>query len=55
MGDGVIVPPEGFQERYVDGYWGVQSALDAVEADVRREMEGDETAVLQWRVLRKKS
>ena len=42
----------------LDGFWGIPTLLDKVEAEVRAVLEaegGNDLAVVQWRVLRRKA
>ena len=49
--------PEGYEERWVDGFWGIPTLLDKIEAEVRQELdEGeDRTAVIRWKVTGRKT
>ena len=55
---GEINPPEGFEERLVDGPWGISTLLSKIEGEIRPVLEadgGNDLAVVQWRVLRRKA
>ena len=47
--------PEGYEERLVDGFWGIPTLLDKIEADVRRELDEGRTAVTRWKVIGEKT
>ena len=47
--------PEGFEQRLVDGFWGVPGAIDQITADINRTLDSGQSAVVEWRVRAEKT